>query len=137
MIGLDTNVLVDLLVKSQSNHPKTVDWLSRADDALATTGINLGEVLRLLTHPRVFRSPLALRPAVDLVDEFLKEYDVAVLEEKEEWWLDMKDLENPSIRGNEVFDARIALCLKYNGVKEIATHDTDFTKYPFLKTVVF
>jgi len=31
--------------------------------------------------------------------------------------------------------ARIALCLRYHGIREICTLDADFSKYPFLKVV--
>ncbi len=134
MIALDTNILVDLLVRSQPNHKKVADWLDGLGEPIATTAVSVGELLRLLTHPRVFPSPLNLSQAVELWDNFAKRYKLGILPEEEEWWLALKNLA-PSIRGNEIFDARIALCLKFNGVKEIATYDSDFKKYPFLKIV--
>lgn len=137
MIALDTNVVVDLLVNSQADHAHAKAWLERCKDRLATTPVNIGEILRLLTHPRVFASPLALRPAVTLLGHFVDNFDVVILEESPDWWQDLPDLlkQAPGLRGNEIFDARIALCLRHNGIKELCTRDSDFSKYPFIKIV--
>ena len=135
MIALDTNVIVDLVVESQPHYSQAKEWLKVQERPVATTHICLGETLRLLTHPRIFPHPLLLSAAVELVGGFLRHFEIVVLPEKEEWWPDLKDL--PSVRGNEIFDARIALCLKYNGVKELATYDSDFKKYSFLKIISF
>lgn len=137
MIGLDTNVILHLLVKSQKEHLRAKAWFSAVREPLGTTGTNVAETLRLLTHPRVFPSPLSLVPAIDLVKEFIDRFDITLLEESEDWWMELNGLSEqiPSLRGNEVFDARIALCLRYNGIKEICTLDANFAKYPFLKIV--
>lgn len=137
MIGLDTNILVALLIESQAEHARARQWLMNNREPLATTGTNVAEFLRLLSHPRVFPSPLRLTAAIELVANFLEQFDVRVIEESEEWWMELKELARalPSLRGNEVFDARIALCLRYNGVREICTQDADFSKYPFLKLI--
>lgn len=137
MTGLDTNILIDLLVRSQPGHPQVRAWLEAYQGRLATTPVNIGEVLRLLTHPRVFPTPMRLGAAIDLFQHFLDEFDVMILEESSEWWQELRVLCDtiPSLRGNEVFDARIALCLRHNGLKEWLTRDTDFVKYPFLRPV--
>ncbi|MBI4366062.1 MAG: PIN domain-containing protein [Deltaproteobacteria bacterium] len=137
MIGLDTNILIDLLVRSQPDHKHTAAWINQCRDRLATTPVNIGEVLQLLTHPRVFAAPLSLVQAVDLFQHFVQAFDLALLEESVTWWQELPDLVRhiPGLRGNEVFDARIALCLRHNGIKEIWTKDADFAKYPFLKSL--
>lgn len=135
MIGLDTNVIIHCLVASQREHPSIRAWFDKNEEPLGTTTTNIAEVLRLLTHPRVFPRPLSIGAAVDLIQDFLAAYQVEVLEEAETWWLDLKKLKIPSLRGNEIFDARIALCLRYHGIKTLFTLDTDFSKYPFLKVL--
>ncbi|MBI1869564.1 MAG: PIN domain-containing protein [Chlamydiae bacterium] len=137
MIALDTNVIVDYLVKSQKDHSKIRHWFSKVHSPLVTTGTNIAEILRLLTHQRVFPLPLDLDPAIDLVSEWVESFQIRILEESEDWWIELKTLtdEIPTLRGNEIFDARIALCLRYNGIKEIFTRDSDFSKYAFLKIV--
>ncbi|MBI4373824.1 MAG: PIN domain-containing protein [Deltaproteobacteria bacterium] len=137
MIALDTNILIPLLVRSQPDHTQTKQWILAVSEPLATTPTNLAESLRLLTHPRVFPSPLSLAKAIDLVQEFVEQFDIKILEEPDDWWLQLKELLKsiPSLSGNEVFDARIALCLRSHGVREICTLDADFAKYPFLKII--
>jgi len=82
----------------------------------------------------VFRRPLGLAEAIDLVEALIEAFDIAVMDEARAWWVDLMQVAG-RLRGNEVFDARIALCLRYNGVKRIATHDADFSKYAFLKVI--
>lgn len=137
MIGIDTNILIHFLVKSQKEHPRAKNWFAKNKDPLATTATNIAEGLRLLTHPRVFPSPLTLAEAVDLIHEFIEKFGITILEESESWWLDLKELLKalPSLRGNEIFDARIALALRHNGIKEFCTLDADFAKYSFLKVI--
>lgn len=137
MIAIDTNMLIHLLVKSQKEHSQVIKWFKGNREALVLTHINVAEFLRLLTHPRVFPSPLLLDAAVDLLEEFFQSTGARVLEEAENWWLGLKDLvkEIPNLKGNEVFDAQIALCLRHHGVKKILTMDSDFLKYPFLKVI--
>lgn len=138
MIALDTNILLDLLVINQPNNQRVTSWVAGIKTSLVTTPTNIGEVLRLLTHPRVFPNPLGLKTAVGLLEKFIESSAVMILEESANWWQELPDLlgAHPGLKGNEVFDARIALCLRHNGVRDIATFDADFAKYPFLKIVL-
>ncbi len=137
MIALDTNILIYLLVSSQPEHKRARAWLEATDEPLATTHTNIAEALRLLTHPRVFDRPMDLSGAVKLLANFVDGFDVALLQDQEDWWQRLPDLlqQHPGLRGNEVFDARIALCLRHHGVARLCTLDADFAKYPFLKPV--
>lgn len=80
---------------------------------------------------------LDTRDAITLLETNFEAFNITLLEESETWWLEMKELARdlPGIRGNEVFDARIAICLRFQGIKGIATRDGDFSKYSFLKIV--
>jgi len=137
MIALDTNAIIHYLVKSQLDHKVVKAWFEKNTEPLATTHTNIAEVLRLITHPKVFPNPMKLAAAVELVKNFIEVFNLLVLEESPHWYEELQPLAKliPTLRGNEVFDARIALCLKHNGIKEILTFDTDFLKYPFLKVV--
>jgi len=138
MIALDTNIIIHLLVKTQKEHVRVKRWFESKSEPLATTPTNIGEVLRLLTHPRVFPKPVSLNDAVDCLDTFLEDHQIRVLEEEDRWWSHLSELakKNQTLKGNEIFDARVALCLRYHGIKEICTFDADFSKYPFLTIVV-
>ena len=137
MTGIDSNILIDLLVSSTPSHSQSLEGLSRLEDELCTTPTNIGECLRLLTHPKVFPKPLTVSVAVSVLSEALDYYQIRILEESSDWWKLLTEIEKeiPGLRGNEIFDARIALCLRLHGVKRIFTRDADFKKYSFLKVV--
>lgn len=137
MIALDTNIIIHLLVKSQQEHARVKRWFEQVKEPLATTQTNIAETLRLLTHPKIFPRPLGLSSAIDLIDRLILSFSVNILDEEEFWWKNLKDLSQiiPSLKGNEIADARIALALRHNGIKKIATFDSDFRKYPFLVMV--
>jgi toxin-antitoxin system PIN domain toxin len=137
LIGLDTNLLVHLLVGSSPDHERTRSWLDGIDEAVVTTQTNVGEVLGLVTHPRVFTQPATLAEASAALTSLFESYSIDVLQDEACWWdrfaAERHDL--PAVRGNAVFDARIALCLRYHGVKRIGTFDTGFREYRFLEVV--
>ncbi len=137
MIGLDTNVLIAALISSASQHKDAIRGLDGLNDSLCTTPTNIGETLRILTHPRVFEKHLKLTKAVSHLSSFLESYKVLILDEPTDWWKELSKIEIsiPGLKGNEIFDARIALCLKCHGVKRIFTWDSDFKKYSFLKSI--
>jgi predicted nucleic acid-binding protein len=39
------------------------------------------------------------------------------------------------LRGNDVFDARIALCLRHHGVAAVCSFDAGFARFDFLELV--
>lgn len=137
MTALDTNVLVGLLVESSPNHLVATKGIRHVSDALCTTPTNIGEILRLLTHHKVFEKPLKTSKAVQAVADLLEEYNIRILDEDTDWWRELVAIEHeiPGLKGNEIFDARIALCLKQHGIKRIFTWDADFKKYSFLTAI--
>ncbi len=137
MTGLDTNVLIAALVSTSSNHANAIKGLDNLSDLLCTTPTNVGETIRILTHPRVFERPLNLTKAVSHFSSFLESYNVLILDEPTDWWKDLPKIEKEisGLKGNEIFDARIALCLRSHGVKRIFTWDSDFKKYSFLSPI--
>ena len=139
MIALDTNVLIGVMVASSSLHGETMRGIAKLDDDLCTTPTNIGETLRLLTHPKVFTSPLKVGKAVTALSDLCRSYAIRILDEETEWWRSLGDLEKliPGLKGNEIVDARIAICLRQHNVRRIFTFDADFKKYPFLRVVSF
>lgn len=137
MTALDTNVLIGLLVSSSAFHEEANRGLENLSDELCTTPTNIGEVLRILTHPKVFKSPLKVGKAVAVLSDLIESYRIRILDEDPNWWLQLNEIEKqiPGLRGNEIFDARIAICLKQNNIRRIFTRDADFKKYSFLQTI--
>ncbi|MBX9768053.1 MAG: PIN domain-containing protein [Bdellovibrionales bacterium] len=137
MTAIDTNILIGMMVGSSSHHEETLSGLENLDDELCTTPTNIGEVLRLLTHPKVFSSPLKIEKAVEALSLLIDSYDIRILDEDTLWWKELTGMTKqiPGLKGNEVFDARVALCLKQHQIKRIWTRDSDFRKYSFLKVI--
>ena len=137
MTALDTNVLVGLLVSTSTNHEAATKGIRNLSDTLCTTPTNIGEILRLLTHPKVFEKPLKITKAVQALADLFEEFNIRILDEEVDWWRELPEIEQeiPGLKGNEVFDARIAICLKQHGVKRIFTWDADFKKYSFLSAI--
>ncbi|MBK5290434.1 MAG: PIN domain-containing protein [Acidobacteriia bacterium] len=138
MIALDTNILIAAMSPAFPNYTVVRRWLGGVPEPVVTTHTNIAEFLRLVTHPRVFTAPLTLFAAVSAMHSFVDGLDLRVLESSDHWWTDLITLDSllPRLRGNEVFDAQIALCLRFHGVKTICSFDSDFDKYRFLKRVV-
>lgn len=139
MTGIDTNILIDLLISDMPAHVDTTEAMKQLTDDVCTTPTNVGECLRLISHPRIFPRPLTITAAVQALEELFEFYQVRILEEDVHWWKELPEIEEeiPALRGNEVFDARIALCLRANNVKRIQTRDADFKKYSFLQPILF
>jgi predicted nucleic acid-binding protein len=135
MIALDTNIIVYAMVQTQPEHDRALKWLQRQTDSLATTSTNIGETLRLLTHPKVFPKPVALKPAVSHLKKFVEAFGVMILDEPEDWWHTLPTLSKHPIAGNDVFDARIVCTLQFHGVKSLCTLDSGFDIYPTIEIV--
>lgn len=138
MVGIDTNVLIDLLVESQPDHQKSTDHLKKIKEPLAICTTNVSEVLRLLTHPQVFSKPLRMQQAIELLQSWIEVFEVEILQEPEDFLDRLKTVVKEEISdliGNEVFDAKIAITLYYCGVRRIWTKDSDFKKYSFLEVI--
>ena len=70
MTAIDTNILIGIMVASSAHHQETMSGLENLNDELCVTPTNIGETLRLLTHPKVFSSPLKIEKAVEVNDAF-------------------------------------------------------------------
>ncbi|HEY8269585.1 MAG TPA: PIN domain-containing protein [Pseudobdellovibrionaceae bacterium] len=135
MTALDTNILIGIMVSSSSFHEEAMRGLTNINDDLCISPTNVGETLRILTHPKVFESPLKIAKAISVFSDLLESYNIRILEEDINWWRLLPEIEKqiPGLKGSEIFDARIATCLKQNNVKRIFTRDSDFKKYSFLQ----
>lgn len=94
MITIDTNIIIHALASSQPEHRPVSAWIESVEDRLATTQTNGAEVLRLLTHPRVFARPLGLDAAVQVLSEFVEAYGIVILEDSPDWWRMLPSLQD-------------------------------------------
>jgi predicted nucleic acid-binding protein len=137
MIALDTNILVYAISRHAAFHKQSLNWLNGNTDILATSTINVAETLNILSNPRMASNALTMPQALAYANNLIDTYDIQILVETPRWWDDLPPIleQQPGLKGNEIHDARIALCCKHHGIKEICTFDADFMKYRFLKVI--
>jgi len=82
LIGIDTNVLVYLLVPTAPQSPASLAWIELNQEALCVTGTNIAEFLRVVSHPRIYATPIRIYDAVALLRDFFELYEVTVLSER-------------------------------------------------------
>ncbi len=95
------------------------------------------EFLRVSTHPRVFRSPWNSGLAWSFIESILAGPGFAVLTEtsRHQAILQQTLAELPGLRGNILHDVHTAVIMRENGINQIYTRDTDFSRFPFLTII--
>lgn len=134
---VDTNVLAYAVNRDCEENRAAVavldDWLSGSVPWALTWSI-VYEFLRLTTHPRVFRRPLAATDAVAFLTPLLESELVSLLipTERHEGLLrtTIRELGRPI--GNLFHDVHTAVLMREHGVSEIMTADNDFRQFRFL-----
>jgi toxin-antitoxin system PIN domain toxin len=134
---VDTNILAYAVNRDGEEHGAAMraleGWLSDAIPWAVTWSI-VYEFLRVVTHPRIFRRPLAAEEALAFLSPILTSDVVTVIgpTPRHEALLrsTVRDLGRPA--GNLFHDLHTAVTMREHGVAEIMTADTDFRKFPFL-----
>jgi len=132
---VDVNVLLYAVDLSAKDHTTARRWLDRAMSATETVGlptsVSIGFV-RIATHPRIFRSPLTPRVAIDTVRTWLARPNVTVPHPTGRH-LDLLTelLESIGVGGNLVPDAHLAALAIEHGA-EMVSYDNDFSRFPGL-----
>jgi toxin-antitoxin system PIN domain toxin len=132
MISFDTNILLYALNADCPEHAaarRFFDECATRDDVVVAELV-LVELYVLLRNPAVVRSPLAAAAAVSACQAFRRNPRWALVENapvmEEVWRLAAR----PRVARRRIFDARLALTLRYHGVGELATdnvrHFDDF-----------
>ncbi len=137
--SLDANLL---LYASDEGNPQFeaaqqfVRDLHRSPDVLCLAWPVLMAYVRIATHPRVFRAPLAPQEAVANVDALLAMPRAIVVTEGDRFLEAYRRVTGEMrVRGNLVPDAHLATILQQHGVRRLYTCDRDFLKFPFLDVV--
>jgi uncharacterized protein len=138
VILVDANLLLYAYNASAPEHERAKTWLAArlSDPApLAMSWWTLSAFLRLSTHRRIYPAPLSIEEANSAVAAWLERPMVVLLEPGPRFWSIARQLlEESNARGPLVADALIAaLCLEHGAT--LATHDTDFRRFPDLSTV--
>lgn len=140
MFVIDTNILVYAVDRNATHHGACRRLLTEVrrqhDPWFLTWGI-VYEFLRVTSHPRVLRRPLATAQAWDFLQALFASPSMEFLSETERHPAIAADIfrEHPRLSGNLVFDAHTAILMRENGVRSIYTKDTDFQQFRFLKVL--
>ena len=140
MFAVDTNVLIYAAERSFPEHRRCLEqleaWRLSAGSWFTSWSV-LYEFLRVTTHPRVFRRPWPIGDAWGFVAALLASPGLAVLAptERHAEVAAAVIAEVPTLRGNLVHDAHLAVLMREHGVRRVYTRDTDFHRFPFLEVV--
>jgi len=136
MLLVDVNVLVFAYRTEAHDHLAYRDWLERALESGSPCGfpdLVLSAVVRLLTHPRIYREPTVLESALKYV-EWLREHPTClpVSPGPRHWQIFITLCRSTSVRGALVTDAYFAALAIEAGAEWITT-DRDYARFPGLR----
>ncbi|HSN90432.1 MAG TPA: TA system VapC family ribonuclease toxin [Anaeromyxobacteraceae bacterium] len=137
MIAVDTNVLVYAEMKATRHHARALELVTSLAEGEAQWAIPwpcLYEFLRVVTHPRVFRPPMALDDARADLRALLGSPSVVLLSETDRHAEILDELLAGSrATGNLVHDVHVAALCREHGVRELLTADVDFGRFKGLR----
>lgn len=132
MIVPDANLLLYATNRDSAHHRAALAWwqsvLSDTEPVGLTWRVLLAFV-RVSTHPRILPRPLSAMQATDLVDEWISQPPVRVIEATERHWDVLKSLLKPlGTAGNLTSDAHLAAIAIGHGARLCST-DNDFSRF--------
>jgi toxin-antitoxin system PIN domain toxin len=135
VIAPDVNVLLYALREDTDRHPEYRRWLQDALNGEEPVGLLepvLAAVLRIATHPSIFRPPTPRAIVETFTDACLAAPAALALRAESRHWSIFRQLcRRADCRGNLVQDAYLAaLAIEHQCV--FATTDRDFARFPRL-----
>jgi uncharacterized protein len=137
---VDTNVLVYAADERAPEHARcralVEAWRRQSGAWYLTWGIGY-EFLRVVTHPRVLRTPWTMDAGARFLNALLESPGLGVLTPTERHALVLADVvaEVPGLAGNIVHDTHTAVLMREHGIRRICSRDTDFHRFPFLEPI--
>lgn len=136
MILIDANLLVYAVNQDAPHHARAKSWLETALAGTETVGIPwsvLLAFLRLTTRPGLFRNPLRIGAAFDLIDFWLEQTSVSIIHPGPRHGIILRELLEPlGAGGNLTSDAHLA-ALALENRAELCSSDSDFLRFPRVK----
>ena len=133
---IDVNVLVYAFRSDSLEHAGYSQWLGRqlrGDEPIGVADAVLSSFIRLVTHPRIFRTPTPLDAALQFADSIREAPGSLTVAPGERHWNIFTSLcRQAGARGNLVPDAYLAALAIESGA-ELATADGDFARFPGLR----
>lgn len=136
MILLDANLLIYAINEDAPLHRKAKSWLESVLSGQETVGFSWNVILaflRLTTRPGLFRQPLPVEGAFDLVASWLTQTTTIIVHPGPRHLLVVRELLSPlGTGGNLTSDAHLAALAIECGA-ELCSSDTDFARFHGLK----
>ncbi|MGJ3241360.1 MAG: TA system VapC family ribonuclease toxin [Opitutales bacterium] len=133
---IDTNILLYAEDSSSSHHEdvrSAWDDLLSSGQRVALSWPVLQGFIRIATNVRIFRQPLCAGDALDIVNRWLKQPNVHLIQETRGHWSRLERLiQETQVVGNLVHDAHLAaLAMEHHAV--LWSTDRDFARFPGLQ----
>ena len=136
MILTDVNVLIYAFRSDSVRHTEYRAWLRRLLEGPSASGVapqTLARVVRICTHPGIFKQPSRLDRALEFCDDMLASAVATVVQPGDRHCRLFRDLcEASHATGNLVQDAWFAALAIEHGCEWITT-DRDYDKFPGLR----
>ena len=135
MLAPDVNVLVYAFREELPDHGMCRRWLEgvvRGDAAFALLDLVASGFLRIVTHPRVFKTPTPLAAALDFLEVLRTRPNCILVRPGDRHWEIFERLCRESrAKGNLVADAYPAAAAIESGCEWVTT-DRDYGRFPGL-----
>ncbi len=136
MILPDVNVLIYAFRADSEDHLKFKAWLTEVVNGTAAYGISpqvLSSLIRITTHPRIYRSPSSIDEAFSFCNAILEAPNATVITPEERHWSIFQTLcAKSKASGNLIPDAWFAALAIETGCEWITT-DGDFARFEGLR----
>ena len=136
MILPDVNVLIYAFRRDSAWHAEYRAWLQGVVDGPNAYGVSpqvLASVLRICTHPRIYRQPSSVTETLAFCDALLEPVHSTLIQPGERHWTIFVDLCTSSkASGNLVQDAWFAALAIEHGCQWIST-DADYQRFRGLR----
>ena len=136
MILIDSNVIVYAHRTEAAGHEAYRRWLEACVGSEAAFGVSdrvLGEFLRVVTHPRIFKVPTPLAEAIHVVAELRAQPNCVLLTPgPRHWEIFLRLCHSVEARGSLVADAYLAALAIETGSEWITT-DRGYSRFPGLR----
>ena len=136
MILCDVNVLLYALRSDSDRHNEYRSWLIERLDGPENIGVSelvLSGVVRIATHPRVYRKPSAPSEAFAFADAIRSRPNAVMVAPGQRHWDVFRDLcDGSGAKGNFIPDAYFAALAIEWGCEWVTT-DRDYARFPGLK----
>ena len=136
MILCDVNVLLYALRSDSDRHDEYRSWLIERLDGPENIGVSelvLSGVVRIATHPRVYRKPSAPSEAFAFADAIRSRLNAVMVAPGQRHWGVFRDRwDGSGAKGNLIPDAYFAALAIEWGCEWVTT-DRDYARFPGLK----